>query len=545
MKKALVSLALLLLAISAAAGNINGRVTCSFVPMQGVPVSDGVQIVLTDATGRYSLDSDKSEGMVFVITPSGYIARSDDGLRPAFWQNLHLPANQAETHDFVLEPQDQSQYTVLFPTDLHITGEARRDDIRRFKEIVFPAVSREAAAAKGPVYSFNLGDFTHDIYWYQFGMDEATALRLIQDLGWPGSMYTVMGNHDHDGAIVGEDVDRRAAWMQRDCWGPGAYAHNIGREHWVFLDNIEYINVEGKGKKSPGIKGDRSYNHSLTDTQLAWLEQDLALLSPDARICICTHCPILNTKTKGGCYLPKGQMKKLAEMCGRFSNDVSIFSGHIHYMDICDNPAWPRFHQYGLPATSGIMWETPVDWCLTCSDGSDAGLWIGEFNGDAAPAYRYDTFAQGENYFRFYDLNEVGKAYKTSNGVKIQQQLFPDTRLNYAASKWRNYVFVNYWGMYPGDTVQMFENGKELIVTNEKWEDPVKNFAYELPKLENPVAHHSGHAKDYVIHMYSAKAKTAKSPIRVVIKDSFGNIKIDQTFTRPYPFNPSGKSRTL
>ncbi|MBQ3873176.1 MAG: metallophosphoesterase, partial [Bacteroidales bacterium] len=103
MKRIIISAACLLASALAFAGNIRGRVICEGLPVQGVPVSDGASIVLTDASGRYDLESDKSDGSVFIITPSGFIARTLDGLRPGFWQPLYLPATQEEVHDFVLE----------------------------------------------------------------------------------------------------------------------------------------------------------------------------------------------------------------------------------------------------------------------------------------------------------------------------------------------------------------------------------------------------------------------------------------------------------
>ena len=112
MKRITIVIALASICAQALAGNICGRITCSSLPMEGVAVSDGVSIVLTDAGGRYSIDSDKSDGSVFVITPSGYVARSLDGLRPGFWQPLYLSPEREEVHDFVLEKQDQSRYTV-------------------------------------------------------------------------------------------------------------------------------------------------------------------------------------------------------------------------------------------------------------------------------------------------------------------------------------------------------------------------------------------------------------------------------------------------
>ena len=541
MKRSAIILALLSCGMFAQAGNINGRVICDGHPLRGVPVSDGKNIVLTGADGRYSIDSDKREGTVFVITPSGYIARSMDGLRPGFWQALYLPAGQDEIHDFVLERQDQRNYTVLFMTDMHLSNDPERDDLRRFREIVMPSVRMETekASARGPVYTFNLGDTTHDVYWGEFDFNESDGLRFLQDIGYPTPFYSVMGNHDHDPSIVGEDVDRRAGWRNRDCWGPGAYSVNIGSDHWIFLDNLIYVNVEGKGKTAPGVKGDRSYKNMLTETQFEWLGNDLALVDEDARIFICTHAPALYSNGRDNLLMPREQVRRIYELCAPFSQGVTVFSGHIHRNDILDHADFPRMHQRSLPATSGIMWTTPVDWPLYSNEGSDAGFWVAEFNGNDAPSYRLETYLYGEKYFRFYDMNEVGKVYKTDEGIREQQKLFPDTRIDYSKPKWRNYVFVNYWGWEPGDYVEMYEKGKKLKTVETRYEDPVKNFAYELPRVMNPYKHSSKKAKDNTNHMYIAKASSATAPVTVKIYASDGRLKHEKTFTRPRAFDPS------
>lgn len=518
------------------AGNVNGRVISDGKPVAGVAVSDGIEITLTDANGRYSLQSDKSEGSVFVITPSGYMARTIDGLRPGFWQPFYLPAEKEETHDFVLVPQDQSNYRVIFTADMHLSCDPGRDDLNRFKEIVLPVIRQEAAKSSC-TYTFNLGDFTHDLYWYQFDFNEADGLRFIQDAGYPTPMFSLMGNHDHDAAIIGEDVDRRAGALQRDCWGPGAYSLNIGGDHWIFLDDIVYINVPGKGKKRVGVKGDRSYDEKFTPAQMAWLEKDLALVDKDTRVYLCTHCPLLTSRNAKGYYLPAEQLDALQALCNRFTSDVTIFSGHIHCMDICDCEAYPRFHQYGLPATSGIMWETPKGWTLTSSDGCDAGVWVGDFAKGGKPVYKYETFKGGENYFRFYDLNVVGKAYAASEDIALQQKNFGDVHENYAVSSWKNRVAINYWGWTPGDKVEMFEKGKALKVSAQKIDDPVKNFAYSLPSLVRNEGKKNQTSKG--IHMFVAKCGSASTPVTVRITDASGSVKYESTFQRPAAFDPS------
>ena len=89
------------MAVEAALGGVvGGRVTAvGGEPLAGVPVSDGYQIVYTDADGRYSMETAKTLGLIFVSTPSGYEPATCHGNRPDFWRLLTTPADEPETVD--------------------------------------------------------------------------------------------------------------------------------------------------------------------------------------------------------------------------------------------------------------------------------------------------------------------------------------------------------------------------------------------------------------------------------------------------------------
>ena len=57
--------------------NLYGVVECDGKPVEGVAVSDGYQIVLTNKKGQYLLTSEKRNGNVFITIPSGYEALCD------------------------------------------------------------------------------------------------------------------------------------------------------------------------------------------------------------------------------------------------------------------------------------------------------------------------------------------------------------------------------------------------------------------------------------------------------------------------------------
>lgn len=540
MKRTLTITALLLAAIGCRPvpdATLEGRVTLDGRPVAGVLVSDGTQIVETNKNGKYFMISDKADSVVFITTPSGSVAVSEDGLRPGFWAALTEAPDKVERHDFKLVSENQERYNVLFFPDIHLSNDPRRNDIRRFQEKVAPYIREKASDMEGPVYLMNLGDLTHELYWYEFDFNESDAYNMLAELELPLKMYSVTGNHDHDGAIVGEDVDFRSAWIYRKVWGPDRYSVNIGNDHWVFLDNIIYVNEEGKGKKAPGIRGDRSYLESFTPKQLAWLEKDLSYVPDSCNVYICTHCPFFHGSniSEGRAALSEEQIAFIDSLCTRFEHKVLNFAGHIHKFDFFSKKEYPSFFQYGLPCASGVMWETPEEYSLYCSDGSEAGLMNGTCVAGIPMELSFETYDHGKRNYSIYDLNSVGKAYKNSAEVKIQRKKAPE-RADYSNRKFRNSIFVNWWTWYPGCTIEMFENGKALQVNAARHEDPVNNFTYDLPQLAHPVKHHAVRNNVSCIHMFEAKASKTDSPVEVIFKNEKGEELYRETIARPLPF---------
>lgn len=517
---------------------LTGVVYGDGAPLAGVHVSDGVHFETTDVAGRYRLESDKSAGFVFVITPSNYVAAEADGIQPLFWAALDERSDRDEQHDFRFASVDQSRYTMMFFTDLHLTNSSEKHDLDHYRSIALPSIADEAAhaAARGPVYSFNLGDLSHDLYWYQYDFDVASAKRFLEQNGFPTLLYSLPGNHDHDAATqAGEGVDRRAEHLYRRTFGPTYYAMNIGDVHWIMMDNIIYKNTAGKGKKNIGVVGARDYDRGFTPAQLEWLRRDLATVDASTTVCLCTHCPIFFRDARRTTLLSDvAQVDSLDAYFSRFDK-VHLFSGHAHRTFYLKSPDYPRFEQYILPATSGDMWTTNDRFQALCPDGSDAGFVVASVDGGSM-SYRYRTEAYGRKVLRAYDMNGVGEFYRSNDLIRVQQTLYPE-RVDYGRPEFENCIYVNYWAFLPGQRVEMYENGRPLAVTQVEDEDPLYNVSHYLPALaQNPV-YKKGDAKVFSHHMFAAKARTATAPVEIRITDGEGRLLHRETLDRPKRFD--------
>ena len=88
------------------AQNVKGTITCGGTGVEGVAVSDGYEVVTTNAAGEYSFTSQKRNGYVFFSLPGGYEPEVKDGFAPKIWARLSTDVDEVETHNFKLKKVD-------------------------------------------------------------------------------------------------------------------------------------------------------------------------------------------------------------------------------------------------------------------------------------------------------------------------------------------------------------------------------------------------------------------------------------------------------
>lgn len=519
---------------SGAPQNLSGTVYCDGRPVEGVKVSDGIQIVKTDADGHYSMFTDKRAGFVFVISPSGAVPAVQDGPYARFYEPLSEDPYSYETHDFYLRSEDQQNYSVALLTDMHLTDDPCRGDLDIFRGEFMPFLKENVAAlkAEGPVYALNLGDLTHDLFWGLYGFNPDKSRAFLKEEGFPATLYSIPGNHDNNPSITGENVDRRAEAPYRAAFGPTWYAMEIGSECWIMMDNIIYENNAGKGKKAPGVAGDRKYSKGFTPDEMAFLKAYLKLLPDDANVFICTHCPIIK---EGSTYMSPDQAKQLDKLFARFGK-VEALSGHVHRMAF---PKWdeaPHISQTWVPATSGNMWTTRPN-PMIGSDGEDAGAFFLRFSSGSEPVFDFRSCRYGEKWMRIYDMNQVRSAY--AGDAEVMEEIRNENGDgDYSDPKYKNWIYVNYWGWKHGQSVEILENGKPLQVEKTDDPDPIfrASFAARWKDVE-PAELFVTHKVHSSNHMFRAKAKKAKGKVSVIVKDASGEVVHEETITRPKAFS--------
>jgi hypothetical protein len=529
---------------------LKGVVSCGSTPLKGVVVSDGVNVTTTDASGRYYLPSDKSVGYVFVSLPQGYTVATD-GNTPQFYSFLTGDATVVEQHDFELVKEDaKSDYVFLVMSDMHFCGEYK-DTVQyreRFLSDINPLIAEYKAKGK-KVYGITLGDTSWDRYWEKTGMTPAEAKKQVAKIDC--SIFNCMGNHDNDPYVSHDDL--KAAGRFQQALGPAYYSFNLGKIHYVVLDDVYYINDGG----TPTEMGKKNYRAEIPAYQMEWLKRDLATLKDKSTpLVVCTHIPLHSqpTVTKGvqvdklsKTHYNSGVVDidpdsvatiSLPEVLASFK-DVRLFTGHNH-LNFTSRTG--NITEYNVASVCAGLWWTgqkKVANNHVCRDGAPGGYRVLEVNGSKIKDY-YKSMGYSKDYqFRTYDLNNI-----LITADKYCPK-YPDDDISeyvgvYAKpAEKKNQVLINVWGYGPGWSITVEEGDKELKVRQVKASDPLYIISYITTKYNKGSRSKSnGAAKS--AHMFRVTASSATSTLKITVTDPFGN-EYTEKMVRPKAFSTSMK----
>ncbi|MEO6229560.1 MAG: calcineurin-like phosphoesterase family protein [Ferruginibacter sp.] len=354
---------------------LRGKVLNNGQAVAGVAVTDGSGVTVTDKSGYYELLSNNSAEFVYISTPAGFAFSNDKGIA-----NFYHPVTEKKTvfkSDFNLEKltTDDSKHQFVVWADTQMISE---NDAAQLKTTASPDLKELVKSY--PANSLFHGIGCGDLVWDRFELFEDYK-EAIAITGIP--FFNVIGNHDMD---LDARTDDNSAKTFKQQFGPTYYSFNRGAIHYVVLDDVFFI---GAGKKYIGY---------LTENQLQWLEQDLALVMPATTVVVSLHIPTNTGAAR--------RNKKDEELGGVVSNrkelykilapfKVHIMSGHAHV-----NEKWEEGniieHNHG--AVCGAWWTGPV-----CSEGTPAGYGVYEVNGSEINWYYKSTGKPKQHQLKIYE----------------------------------------------------------------------------------------------------------------------------------------------
>ncbi|MEL4357897.1 MULTISPECIES: calcineurin-like phosphoesterase family protein [unclassified Luteococcus] len=316
----------------------------------GVTVSNGRQVVTTDAKGRYRLPA--FENMtVFVTQPAGWQVPVDENMIAQF-HYTHLPQGSTHLKYGGLQPTGDLPKAVNFPlaaskatkktnqscpiaSDTQVyddtqVGYARNGAVKDLTE-------REDYAGCGILMlGDNVGD---DLSLYPKLKDIYSQVN--------GPIRAAMGNHDMD---YDATSDEHANDTFRENFGPSYFSYDVGQAHFVVLDSIEYPNKSGSKAK---------YLEKISQEQLDWLKADLANVPANKKIVVATHAPIVDHR-----FVVVDNAAELYKvLAGR---DVVTVGGHTHTLEHLNaggtRPEWAKDGVPVLPVTQLIAGAVSGGW---------------------------------------------------------------------------------------------------------------------------------------------------------------------------------------
>lgn len=493
---------------------------------QGVPdavVSDGYVCVKTNKAGIYQLPSAKKNGYVFVSVPSGYTVNSD-GVLPKFYQYLTEAASKPERADFALVREEgQENHTMLFFGDIHLAN--RNDDRTQFTTFTSEINNFLSEHSGQVVYAMTLGDMTWDAYWYT---NNYTFTQYLVDANRMKGLkiYHTIGNHDHDMKASG-DWNTVVKYKAEMC--PTYYSFNVGKVHYMAVDNIECTNTSG------GTTSDRHYNESVVNDEIEWIKKDLAFVDKNTPIVVTMHAATFN-QTSGA------SLKNAAVFASCFNGfaDVTFVSGHTHKIWKANPTSYKNITEYNTGAVCACWWwGGKYNRTLNIAqDGAPGGYRVMTFTGTKQESYYKGTGRPASFQFRTYDRNKIllDRTFTPSandTNKAAFEEVVKSKFGKYGLASTENLVLINVWDYNTDWKVEVTENGNPLSVSRFTGYDPLFEASYTAQRYNvNSAPSFDPFGTN---HMFKVTASSATSTLEIKVTDDEGRV-YTETMKRPKMF---------
>lgn len=362
--------------------NENGSFGPEEKGIEGVKVSNGVDVVKTNSLGEFKIDLPPGRTL-FISKPASYRVPLNEVQLPQFYYH-HYPEGTPDVANWkwpVIEPTGPLPDRIDFP----LLNESLADT---FKAMGFADPQTGTHEDLDMMRKDIIDELFGNPYEAKFGLvagdvvNDNLALyerhnQLMAQIGIP--IWNVPGNHDLNKESPSYEL---ATQTFKSVFGPDYYSFDYGAVHFLALNNIGY---QGKGK---------GYIGHIDSLQMQWIENDLKDVPTDKLIIILTHIPLItyaNNRT-----FPAGintaNFKDLLNILSRFEYIYTI-SGHdtsnSWKVEVNHTHGWygQPFIAHTLAEVRGGGWEKgPRDErgvrAATMEDGNPNGYYVFYFEGN-------------------------------------------------------------------------------------------------------------------------------------------------------------------
>ncbi len=335
-----------------------------------IKVSNGLDIVRTDAAGKYELEI-SDDSIVFIIKPRGWTPPLNSHRLPQFYY-IHKPQGSPPSFQFAgVAATGPLPSSVDFPLSKQtepvkfkalMFGDPQPRNITEVEYIEHDVIEQIIAAeGHGASFGVTLGDIAFDDLSTFAPLNGAIAL-----IGIP--WYNVIGNHDMNLEAPNDQLSDET--FER-VYGPSYYSFDYGATHFLVLDDVTWIGARD-GQKA-------HYHGGFGERQLQFIRNDLAAIPEDQLVCLMMHIPLEGVDDR----------QELYRLIEQRPATVSI-SAHTHYMEhrlIGQADGWqgaePHHHIVNVTVCGSWFRGQPDERGIphaTMSDGGPNGYSIMEFD---------------------------------------------------------------------------------------------------------------------------------------------------------------------
>ena len=444
---------------------VQGMVRAGGRGLGRVSISDGLQVVDSDADGRFELVTSTDRDFVWVRVPSGYEIPLNPSGTARFYERIDPSASEMSVA-FDLAPLGVSdeRHTLLLLGDIQTQTE---EEMGWFHERSVPDL-QQTVRELGDTHVFGISD--GDIMYDRLGLYPEYE-RGVQRIGVP--FFQVIGNHDLD---MESSTDEASTDTFSRHFGPRYYSFDRGAVHYVVLDDVFW---HGSG-----------YLGYLDADALTWLAADLNRVEAGAPVIVATHIPALgsNHVRRGlaspdppGAIMNRDALYRLLEPF-----QAHILTGHTHELEHVFEAGT---HEHVAGAICGAWWSGPICW-----DGAPNGYCVYE--------------AAGE---------EISWRYKSTGfDATHQMRIYPPGADPSAPDE----IVANVWDWDPEWTVRWFADGDPRgLMARRPGRDPL---SVELHSGDDLPPHRPWVEPRITNHMFYAPVEPGVVEVRVEATDRFG-----------------------
>lgn len=439
-----------------------GTVSCRGEAVAGVVVTDGWHCAVTDKRGRFSLPSEGNARFIYLSTPAGYASLVEDNV-----VRFYLPVeDNCRSYDFELmrKPADDTRHGFVAVADPQIYARKEFGMLEKAAEDIRNTVQGYDV----PFHGICAGDIIMSDHRFYPEYNRVMAAAGLE-------FRCAMGNHDMTLGGRSHETSYRA---YEAVYGPCYYSYNVGKVHYVVLNNCFYI-----GR-------DWFYIGYLDETQLAWLGEDLKYVPAGSTVVVTLHIPTAKEKEKSR-FEYDAAASYMCNYGGLYSllepYNAHIVSGHIH--TTTNIAVRPGLYEHNVASLGAAWWQGEL-----CTDGTPAGYAVFEVDGDAIEWYYKSTGYPRDFQMKIYDGTE--------------------------APEFAGRIVANVWNCDDDWSVAMSVDGGEPVAMERMTAvDPQARAMYADPsKLE-----HKWISASPSDHYYTAPLPTGAKHVEVIATDRFSN----------------------